>query len=79
MGIQKDKASLIFESFRQADETIHQKHGGSGLGLAISKGIVEMWGGQIWVESEFNRGSTFYFTLPNKKKPWNYDWSVDPN
>lgn len=67
MGIPRDKASLIFESFRQADETIHQKHGGSGLGLAISKGIVEMWGGQIWVESEFNRGSTFYFTLPNKR------------
>ncbi|MBS1509035.1 MAG: GAF domain-containing protein [Bacteroidetes bacterium] len=68
IGIPKNKKEIIFESFRQADDWVHQKHGGSGLGLAICKGNVEMWGGKIWVESEINVGSTFYFTLPIRKK-----------
>jgi signal transduction histidine kinase/PAS domain-containing protein len=67
IGIAKSKLETIFESFRQADESIHSKFGGSGLGLAICKGNVEMWGGKIWVESELGIGSTFYFTLPQKR------------
>ncbi len=67
IGIANDKLETIFESFRQADESIHGRFGGSGLGLAICKGNVEMWGGKIWVESELEKGSTFYFTLPSKK------------
>lgn len=65
MGIAKNKLDIIFESFRQVDESIHGKFGGSGLGLAICKGNVERWGGKIWVESELCNGSTFYFTLPS--------------
>lgn len=67
IGIAKSKLETIFESFRQADESIHSKFGGSGLGLAICKGNVEMWGGKIWVESELGIGSTFYFTLPQRR------------
>ena len=64
IGIPKEKSDLIFKPFRQADETIHMKYGGSGLGLSICKGFVEQWGGKIWVESEVNIGTTFYFTMP---------------
>ncbi len=67
IGIVKNKFETIFESFRQADETIHGKYDGSGLGLAICKGNVEMWGGRIWVESELGKGTTFYFTLPQRR------------
>jgi len=55
---------MIFERFRQANETMTRTHEGSGLGLAISKAYVEMLGGKIWVESEVGKGSTFYFTIP---------------
>ena len=64
LGISKSQKKIIFERFRQANETISRSHEGSGLGLAISKAYVEMLGGKIWVQSEKGKGSTFYFTLP---------------
>ena len=64
IGIPADKQRLIFESFRQVDETETRNHGGTGLGLAISKKIVEILGGEVWVESEVGKGSVFYFTHP---------------
>ncbi len=64
VGIAKDKQEVIFKAFRQADETIHQVYGGSGLGLAICKGLIDLWGGKIWVESEEGKGTVFYFTVP---------------
>ncbi len=64
IGIPKDKADLIFQRFRQADVDITKKFGGTGLGLAISKSLVELMGGNIWVDSQPEIGSTFYFTLP---------------
>lgn len=63
-GIAADKLNMIFEPFMQEDNSTTRGHEGSGLGLAIARGMVELLGGRIWVESEKNIGSTFYFTLP---------------
>jgi PAS domain S-box-containing protein len=70
-GISKSQQKIIFERFRQANETTTRTHEGSGLGLAISKAYVELLGGKIWVDSEPGKGSAFYFTIPtnNKLKP----------
>ena len=64
LGITKSQKKIIFERFRQANETISRTHEGSGLGLAISKAYVEMLDGKIWVESQEGKGSAFYFTIP---------------
>ncbi len=64
MGISDSQQKIVFERFRQANDTTTRSHEGSGLGLAISKAYVEMQGGKIWVESKEGVGSTFYFTLP---------------
>ncbi|MDA3780146.1 MAG: PAS domain S-box protein, partial [Bacteroidales bacterium] len=65
IGIRKEDTKIIFEKFRQIDEGSTRKYGGTGIGLAISKKIVEMLDGENWVESEFKKGTTFYFTLRN--------------
>jgi len=64
IGIPKDRQEAIFERFMQADVSNSRAFQGAGLGLAITKAYVEMLGGTIWVESEEDVGSTFYFTLP---------------
>lgn len=66
IGILKDKHEAIFERFVQADLSITKPYEGSGLGLAISKAFAEMIGGEVRVDSEFGKGSTFYLTLPFK-------------
>jgi PAS domain S-box-containing protein len=67
IGIEPDKKKLIFEQFRQGDESFARKYGGTGLGLAISKLLVELLGGEIWLESKLNKGTCFYFSLPYEK------------
>jgi PAS domain S-box-containing protein len=64
MGIPKNRQKAIFDRFVQADIEDKNVHEGSGLGLSISKAYVEMMQGEIWVNSEEGKGSTFYFTLP---------------
>jgi len=66
IGIKTEMQEKIFERFRQANENINKKYGGTGLGLAISKSFVELLDGKIWVQSELEKGSTFYFTIPYK-------------
>jgi signal transduction histidine kinase/DNA-binding response OmpR family regulator len=62
IGIPTEKHELVFEPFSQADNSTTRRYGGSGLGLSISKTLVEMMGGEMWFESEFEKGSTFHFT-----------------
>jgi PAS domain S-box-containing protein len=88
IGISKEKQKVIFERFTQVDDSLTRKFGGSGLGLAISKGLIELLGGNIWVNSELHQGSSFFFTIPyipanesddqdkmSLESPANYDWT----
>ncbi len=63
IGIPEDKINRLFKTFSQVDESTTRKFGGTGLGLAISKKLAEMLGGDMWVESELGKGSTFHFTV----------------
>jgi PAS domain S-box-containing protein len=67
IGIKEDKLALIFEQFRQVDESFTRRSEGSGIGLSIVKSLVELHGGNIWVESEFGKGSEFFIELPVKR------------
>jgi PAS domain S-box-containing protein len=66
IGIPTEKIASIFHRFVQADTSLSSKYEGAGLGLSIAKAYTEMLGGKIWAESEPGKGSTFYFSLPNK-------------
>lgn len=67
IGIPENKQELIFDVFRQLDDTHTRVYGGTGIGLSISKKLTEFLGGKIWLESEEDKGSTFYFTIPYTK------------
>lgn len=74
IGIPPDKFGKLFEKFTQTDSSITRKYGGSGLGLTITKKLVNLMGGDIWVESEVGKGTKFTFTLrlkigENEKEP----------
>jgi signal transduction histidine kinase/CheY-like chemotaxis protein len=67
IGIAPEDHDKVFEQFKQVGDTLTDKPKGTGLGLPICKEIVERHGGTIWLESEFGKGSTFYFMLPALK------------
>ncbi|MBN1248473.1 MAG: response regulator [Anaerolineae bacterium] len=63
-GISEGQQARLFRPFEQLDATIRRRFGGTGLGLSISKSFVELHGGEMWVESQEGKGTTFYFSLP---------------
>lgn len=65
IGIPKDRQEAVFERFIQADISDKPAFQGAGLGLSIAKAYVELLGGEIWLESDGNTGTTFYFTIPS--------------
>jgi Amt family ammonium transporter len=66
IGIKSEDMDKIFEAFRQLDASYARRYEGTGLGLTLTKRLVELHGGEIWVKSEYGKGSTFTFTLPLK-------------
>lgn len=68
IGIPKENQDTIFERFRQVEGALSRYYGGNGLGLSISKGLTELLGGEIWVESIPGKGSTFYLLIPTSMK-----------
>ncbi len=75
IGIPDDKLKSIFTPYQQANSNTSRKYGGSGLGLSICKNLIEMQGGELWVESKINEGTVFRFIIPYKK----YDAPMEQN
>jgi len=77
IGIKPEDMGKLFNSFQQIDSGLTRSHEGSGLGLSICKKLVDMMGGEISVESEWGRGSTFTFVLPLLLAPGETDEAED--
>ncbi len=64
IGIKEENIPIVFEQFRQIDGGLNRAASGTGLGMPITKKLVEIHGGDIWIESVYGQGTTFFFTLP---------------
>ncbi len=69
IGIPQDKIDRLFKAFSQVDSSTTRNYGGTGLGLIISRRLTELMGGKLWVESNPNGGSSFFFTIIAKATP----------
>ncbi|RPI98316.1 MAG: sensor histidine kinase, partial [Chloroflexi bacterium] len=69
IGMRQDQLHMIFDRFRQVDQSHTRRAGGTGLGLSITRQLIQMHGGDIWVDSEPGVGSQFHFTLPATTHP----------
>ena len=67
IGVKPEDVATLFQPFRQIDSGLSRNHEGTGLGLAICRRLADLMGGEIHVESEWGKGSTFSFTLPLKE------------
>jgi PAS domain S-box-containing protein len=84
IGMTSHEQKIIFDRFRQVSTSYNKMYGGTGLGLSISKGLAEKLGGSIWVESEVEKGSCFFFNVPYKpgisiEKPQEIDYDLTYN
>lgn len=68
IGISEDERDIVFDKFRQVDDSHTRKYGGVGLGLTLVKKLIELLDGRIWFDSEPGKGSVFYFSLPYGKQ-----------
>jgi signal transduction histidine kinase/ActR/RegA family two-component response regulator len=68
IGISEEQQERLFTAFEQADGSISRRFGGTGLGLVISKRIIDLLGGKIWIESEIDKGTSFFFEIEIQKK-----------
>ncbi len=68
IGISQEKFEMIYDLFRQADESFTREYGGTGIGLSIAKKIIDHLGGDIWIQSTSKQGTNIYFTLPYEKR-----------
>ena len=66
IGIAEELLESVFEAFHQGDAKLARQYGGTGLGLSVCRGLVEMHGGRIWLESTRNIGTTVFFHLPKR-------------
>jgi PAS domain S-box-containing protein len=81
IGIRNEDIEIIFDNFRQVDDTNTRLFGGTGIGLSVAKRYTDMLGGKIWVESRYGVGSTFYLTIPlpeTRIKPISPAIVIDP-
>lgn len=75
IGISGEKFDMIYDLFRQADESFTREYGGTGIGLTIAKKIVDHLGGEIWVQSTPKQGTNIYFSLPLEKPESKFELS----